>query len=77
MPIILCECNVIDVWTPDRQESVYICSNTLILLESSTFFQKGIISLGTLLTRRTVGILLALFELLALFLTGALGGIMV
>lgn len=42
-----------------------------------TFFQKGITSLGTLLTNRTVVILLALFGLLALFLTGALGGIMV
>ena len=42
-----------------------------------TFFQKGITSLGSLLTHRTVVILLALFGLLALFLTGALGGIMV
>jgi uncharacterized membrane protein len=42
-----------------------------------TFFQKGIASLGALLTHRTVVILLALFGLLALFLTGALGGIMV
>lgn len=41
------------------------------------FFQKGITSLGALLTHRTVVILLALFGLLALFLTGALGGIMV
>lgn len=41
------------------------------------FFQKGIASLGALLTHSTIVILLALFGLLALFLTGALGGIMI